>query len=113
MDGIYVGYIAGRAGNNVVLLMIRNERLVGADVGGMKYDGEVHPKGDGPGFSCRVSYTIPPGTPLITGPGPVGAPTDVTLNFDLPANFAEGPVVRIDTPMGPLNAKFSKLRDLD
>jgi hypothetical protein len=113
MDGFYVGYITGRAGNSMVLLVIRNARLVGADVSGMKYDGEVHPKPDTQGFTCRVSYTILPGATLITGPGPVATPTDITLNFELPANFAEGPIVRIDTPMGPLNARFMKLRDLD
>jgi hypothetical protein len=51
--------------------------------------------------------------PLITGPGPVAIATPVSITFDLPQNFAEGPVIGIQTPFGPLNVKFAKIRDLD
>jgi hypothetical protein len=64
-------------------------------------------------FSCHVDYVLPPGVPMIVGPGPVATPTPVSLDFDLPQNFAEGPVVAIQTPFGALNAKFTKLRDFD
>jgi len=111
MEGFYAAYMTGRTGQSVLLFAIKDGRLTGVDVGGMRYDGHVDPKPDGSGFSCRVSYTIIPGTSLITGAGPVATPTDVTVTFDLPTNFGDGPIIGIQTPTGPLNAKFVKLRD--
>jgi hypothetical protein len=111
VDGFYAAYLTGHAGNSAVLLAISKETLIGVDMGGMKYDGHIERKEGG--FSCRVSYVVPTGIALITGPGPVASPTPVTISFDLPANFAEGPIIGIQTPFGPLNAKFTKLRDLD
>jgi hypothetical protein len=113
MDGFYVAYLTGKAGNSILLFAIKDHSLIGADVGGMKYDGRIDPKPEGAGFSCRVDYVVPPSTPLITGPGPVATPTPVSLNFDLPSNFSEGQVIGIQTPLGMLNAKFTKLRALD
>jgi hypothetical protein len=61
VEGLYAAYIAGRTGQSILLLAIKDGRLTGVDVGGMRYDGHVDPKPDGSGFSCRVSYTILPG----------------------------------------------------
>jgi hypothetical protein len=112
MDGFYAGYLTGRGGNSVVLLAIKSNSIVGVDVGGLKYDGSVEAASDGR-FRFHIRYTIPPGTPLITGVGGVATPTPVSLEFIVPADFASGTVVNIQTPFGPVNAKFSKLRDLD
>jgi hypothetical protein len=113
MDGFFAAYLTGRGGVTVVLFVVKANRLVGVDMGGLKYDGELVPKQDGTGFSCRINYTLPSGISVITGVGPVAASMEVKLTAELPTNFAEGPVVRIETPTGPVNAKFTKLRDLD
>jgi hypothetical protein len=86
--------------------------IVGVDVGGLKYAGSISP-GSGDRFRCELQYTIPPGVSLITGPGPVAKEVPVNSTFDLPKDFGDGPVVGIDTPFGPLNAKFQKLADID
>jgi hypothetical protein len=64
-------------------------------------------------FGVRYNTQLNQGVSLITGPGPVAKDVPVNLTFDLPKNFGEGPVVGIDTPFGPLNAKFQKLADID
>ncbi|MGH6790296.1 MAG: hypothetical protein ACRECC_11525 [Pseudolabrys sp.] len=110
MDGFYVAYLTGRGGNSVLLFAIKDGVLVGADVGGMKYDGRIKAVADG-AVSFHVEYTINPGTALITGFGSVASPTPVSLDFNAPANFAEGAVFNVQTPFGPINAKMSKLRD--
>jgi hypothetical protein len=112
MDGFYAGYLTGRGGNSVVLLAIKSNSIVGVDAGGMKYDGSVEPATNG-GFTFHVTYTVPPGTPLITGMGGVAVATPVSLDFMVPSDFASGRVLTIETPFGPVNAKFSKLRDFD
>jgi hypothetical protein len=113
MQGFFAAYMAGRAGTTIILFAVKDGRLIGVDMGGMKYDGQIQTKADGAGFSCRISYTILPGIALITGAGPMANPTEITLTFDLPLNFADGVIVGIETPTGPLNAKFTKLRDFD
>jgi hypothetical protein len=113
MEGFFAGYLTGHSGTSIILFAVKDGRMIGVDMGGMKYDGQFQTKGDGTGFSCRISYTLLPGIPLITGPGPTANPTEITLTFDLPLNFAEGIIISIETPTGPLNAKFTKLRDFD
>jgi hypothetical protein len=110
MDGFYVAYLTGRGGTSILLFAIKSSTLVGVDVGGMKYDGRVEPAANGT-INFHVEYVVNPGTPLITGVGSVATATPVSLDFTVPANFAEGVIVSIQTPFGPLNAKLSKLRD--
>lgn len=112
MDGFYAAYLTGRGGNSVVLLAIKSNSIVGVDAAGMKYDGSVTPANNGT-FNFHLKYVIQPGTPQITGIGTVATPTPVSLDFTLPPDFATGVIVTIKTPFGPVNAKMTKLRDLD
>jgi hypothetical protein len=112
MDGFYAAFLTGRGGNTIVLFAIKSTVLVGVDAGGVKYDGSVQPLSDG-GYRFLLSYVVQPGTQLITGMGSVGTPTPVQLDFIAPNDFASGVVITIQTPLGPVNAKLSKLRDLD
>jgi hypothetical protein len=112
MDGFYAAYLTGRGGNTVLLLAIKASSIIGVDMGGLKYDGTVEPAPNG-GFNFHVKYVIQPGSQLITGMGSVAAPTPVSLDFTVPADFASGTIVTIQTPFGPINAKMSKLREFD
>ncbi|MEA2952270.1 MAG: hypothetical protein QOJ96_1790 [Alphaproteobacteria bacterium] len=112
MDGFYVAYLTGKGGNSLVLFTIKSGKLVGVDAGGMKYDGHVQPASDG-GISFHLEYVVKAGVPLITGSGGVASSTPVSLDFKAPTNFAEGAVIGVQTPLGPVNAKISKLRDFD
>ncbi|SRR5258705_13704698 len=112
MDGFYAAYLTGRGGNAVVLLAIKSNLIVGVDGGGLKYDGTVEATAHD-ALRFHIEYTIPPGTPLITGMGGVATPTPVSLDFIAPHDFASGTIVTIQTPFGPVNAKITKLRDLD
>ena len=111
MNGFYIAYLTGTAGNGMVLLAMRNGAVAGVDTTGVAYDGQLTQKADG-SFACSVGYVVPPGAPLITG-GMTAAPTRVQFNFDLPPNFSNGVVVQINTPLGLVNATFSKVRELD
>jgi hypothetical protein len=112
VDGFYVAYLAGRAGTSLMMLVISRGIMVGADIGGLKYDGTIEQRADASGYKCSVVYVVPPGTPLITAAPAPTAPQRIPLQFDLPRNFADNQVVLIETPLGPVNAKFQKIRDL-
>ena len=111
MDGFYQAFLTGRAGSNVAVFIIRGGVIIGVDASGMGYDGEIQPKNDGSGFVCKVVYVIPAGVPLITGASPLPEPQRAPLTFDLPINF-NGQVITIVTPLGPVNVRFQKVRDL-
>jgi hypothetical protein len=110
MDGFYVAYITARAGTGIILWIIRGSTMVGVDTGGLKYDGELARTEKG--FRCSIVYIIPAGATLITGSPSAAAPQRIPLEFDLPVDFTNGQVISIITPLGPVNAKFEKLRDL-
>lgn len=110
MDGFYVTYVAARAGTAIILWVIRGTIMVGVDAGGLKYDGELQVTPTG--FHCSIVYLIPAGASLITGTPVIAESQRIPLEFDLPKDFANGQVVSILTPLGPVNAKFEKLRNL-
>jgi len=112
MNGFYAAYMTGKGGVSTLLFAIKDGVVVGVDMGGMKYDGRVEVAEPSKEWRFSVEYLIPPGVSLITG-GSVATPTRVPLEFSLPANFANGQVVRIDTPLGPVNAKVERLRDFE
>jgi len=112
MNGFYAAYLTGVSGNSILLFIIRDGTIIGVDVGGMAYDGTVSKRSNGR-YIMHLTYTIPPGMPMITGSGPVALPTPVALDVELPPDFASGVVVGVQTPFGPVNAKIKKLRDLD
>ena len=112
MNGIYAAYVTGKAGNSIILFVIINGTNTGVDVGGMKYDGSIKEKDDKTGYTCSLVYVVPAGVGLITGGAPLTSSTPVPLTFDLPLRFMEPIITRIETPLGPVNARFEKLKDL-
>jgi hypothetical protein len=112
MNGFYIAYLTGAAGNSVLVFVLMNGKFVGADVGGMKYDGTFERKSDGTGIRCSIVYVVPPGKALITGAQPSPSAITIPLAFDLPREFADGRVITIETPRGAVNARFEKVRDI-
>jgi hypothetical protein len=110
MDGFYAAFMTGRAGISVLLIVIRGNVIVGVDVGGLQYDGTIEETATG--YRCSVVYVVPPGAALITGAPPPSQPVRIPVSFELTRGFADGRIVTITTPLGPVNAKFQKLRDL-
>lgn len=108
---LYIAYFTGIAGQSIGLFYIGDGLLVGVDVATMQYSGSYKTKRDG-SLEGVVEYVLPAGASLITG-APAGvAPTRVTTKLTLPVDFADGRVVTIDTPLGPVNAKFEKVKDI-
>ncbi len=108
---LYVAYLTGVAGQSIGLFYIGEGILSGIDIGTMRYDGAYVVAEDG-SLEGALDYVIPAGVSLITGAPPGVAPTKITLKLKLPANFADGQVVTVETPLGPVNAKFEKIKDI-
>jgi hypothetical protein len=94
----------------MLLFVIRGTTFTGADIGGLKYDGTIEKTSSG--IKCSIVYIIPAGASLITGTDPPSSDQRIPVEFLLPEDFWNGQTVGIATPLGPVNARFQKLRDL-
>lgn len=112
MKRICVAYLTGATGHSVAMFLIGDGVFSGADVGGIKYDGELLERRNG-SLDGVVKFSVPAGTHLITGMSAGETPQELTANITLPSNFDDGKsVVRIDTPAGAVNARFERLREV-
>jgi hypothetical protein len=107
---LYAAYFTGAAGVNMGLFLIGDGLIVGVDLGGLKYDGTLVMAPDG-SLHGAVSFVLSPGQRLITGAAAQGT-EEFAISVELPPNFASGAIVKIDTPAGPVNARFEYLRDI-
>ncbi len=112
LDGFYAAYLSGKHGQGLAILIFRRGRIVGADAGGVMYDGEYTAMLDGE-LSITVSLKSPPNTQMVQGgtASPKGDETE--LSFQMPSDFASKEFIRVDTPRGPVNVRFVRLRDID
>lgn len=109
MEGFYVAYLTGAAGSSMAIFTFLRGVVVGADAGGMTYEGTYEVDEAASQVIGSLSYRVPAGVSLITGfQAPEGS--EIKMPFSIATSFADGDIVRIDTPAGPVNAKFQKIR---
>ncbi len=107
---LYAAYFTGAASVNMGLFLIGDGLIVGADMGGLKYDGTLAMAADG-SLHGIVNFFLSPGQRLITGAVAEGS-EEFAISVELPPNFASGAIVEINTPAGRVNARFEFLRDV-
>ena len=111
INGFYAAYLTGNGGQGLAMVIFRNGKIVGVDVGGAKYDGIY--SGADKGFAMKISISFPANTPLVQG-GTTGIDEDNSvLDFHLPTDFLSQPFIRVNAKHGPVNVKLVKLRELN
>lgn len=108
---LYSAFFTGTTGNSFAIFYIGDGILFGLDAGLATYTGSYTQAGPDAPLVGAIELHAPANTPLITGQPPGGTQT-INIPLTLPANFANGSVVRIETPMGPVNAIFRKGQDI-
>lgn len=111
INGFYAAYLTGNASQGLAMLVLRNGTIVGVDAAGAKFDGTYADAGSG--FAIKLNVSLPPNVQLIQGAttGPQGDTSE--LEILLPADFLSQPFIRIIAKHGPLNVRFTKLRELN
>lgn len=111
LDGFYAGYMTAVGGSGVALFVLREGTLVGADMGGVQFDGN-YVLGQHGDYSGSVVVKVPAGVTVIQGvtAPPSGLSYEVALR--LPENFVNEPFFEITTPLGKVNARLQKIRDM-
>lgn len=108
MEGFYAIYYTGVGGFGHAVLVLRNGSIVGADAVGGSYDGIYSVSTSGQ-LQINVDLHTLPGTTLVTGQTNPQAFSQ-KIRADLPKNFDNGQPVPLQTPSGPINVIFKKLR---
>jgi hypothetical protein len=113
IDGFYVVYFTSKSGCGAALIAMRRGRVVGADPMGVRFDGTYQKDKDDVGYDVTVGVDAPAGIELVQGhvSGPTGSRYEIRFGFrDRPDS---APYIRMETPLGPLNVRFVKLRGMD
>ena len=108
---LYVAYFSGVAGQSLGFFYIGDGVVAGINSGTTQYDGTYTEQEDG-SLAAAVQYVVPAGTNLITGAASGTSPMRIPLNLSFPRGFDDGRYITIDTPLGAVNARFEKMRDL-
>lgn len=110
LDGFYAVFMTGLSGEGYTVLVFSDGKIVGVDPLGVTFDGSLE-KVDG-GFAGAVTVDAPPGGELIQGIKTGDRGLEYVVQLELPSDFLERDYVEIATPLGPVNARFKKMRDL-
>ena len=110
IDGFYSAYFTGVTGSSIGIFLFKGGIVVGADAGGGKYDGTYIVDSGTQDINASITFTMPVGSNLITGITSEAEPLSIDVPLRLPKDFNRHDVHRIETPIGPINAKFDKIR---
>lgn len=112
MNAIYAIYFTGAASSGFAVVVFKDGVITGADAAGGLIDGTYKSIDDGKMLEGTVTVTIPPGAPLVTGAVAGSEPMVFDIPLKVPANLGGGQPLGIQSPTGPINTIFKKLRDL-
>jgi hypothetical protein len=112
VEGFYALYITAVAGNNIGMIALKNGVISGADAAGALFDGSYTWDQEKKVLYNKLQVTISGNMPLIQGG--VASPEGLVYeaNFQVSFEKEDIPYFRVDTPVGAVNVKMVKLRNL-
>lgn len=106
IDGIYTAFLTGVAGQGMAMFVFKDGKIGGADMVGLIFSGEY--KVENSKVVGEVKYTMPAQSASITGKTFETESDEIIVQIELPEEIDPQETYRINTPIGPLNAKFVK-----
>ncbi len=112
INGFFRIAFTGTAGSGFGILALRDGSIAGADVGGATYDGTYAENPTTGEINITVTMAAPAGiTPVQTGV-PLAAPISVPITATLTqADLNSDKPTLLQSPLGPVNVVFRKIRD--
>ena len=104
-------YYTGAANSGHAIFVMSKGVISGADATGGILDGIYEDTGDGH-IDVSVTLTSLPGTSLATGATVGREPLLQEISARLPENLGNGRSIGVQTPTGPVNVAFKRLRDI-
>ncbi|SRR5579883_1074213 len=113
LEGFYRIAFTGVAGSGFGMLVFQKGTIAGADMAGATYDGTYQSNAETDLHEFQITVTFPAGvTPVQTGI-PLAAPSRLNFNGKMSLNdISNDEPVLIQTPIGPINVLFSKIRNV-
>jgi hypothetical protein len=109
-DGFYVAYLTGAIGSSLAMFCFKDGVIAGADVGGGTYSGNYVLSSNGQSVLCTVNFNLRLGERSITGASADSSPIATKTTLTLPCIINPNEISRIETPIGPVNARFEKVQ---
>jgi hypothetical protein len=112
MDGFFRIAFTGTAGSGFGVLVFHGGVIVGADVAGAIFDGSYTDNSATQALDFQVTMSAPAGVvPVQTGI-PLTEPMSLPISGSVPIqNITTETPTLLQTPLGPVNVVFKKLRD--
>ena len=101
-EGFYAFYYNGAAGKGVMLLCLKQGRMLGVDMGGGVLKGAYEQQGDTIVADCTFQFSA--GQTLITGQKLSDA-VEQSTRVRIPLSALEGEAAEMDIGFGPLSAR--------
>jgi hypothetical protein len=112
IDGIYGVFTTGTDGQGSFVIVLFDGIMCGADLEGVRYDGNYRMSEGLASIKINFTVSIPPNCFTIQGVRTGASGLEYNVATQIPMNFYEIPFVSIETPIGPVNVKFRRLREL-
>jgi hypothetical protein len=112
VEGFYAMYYTGEHGSGSGLLAFVAGNVVGVDVVGGRLDGSYTVDEAAHKLTGVIRMNVPANALLVTGQQPRAQPYTIDLPVSVPSDLGAGKPIRLNLPIGPLNIRFDKLRDL-
>ena len=109
-EGIYIAYVTGELGYSAILFVLRNNRITGADVGGLKYSGRYKTTKDS--LAGFLQTEFPAGVESITGYENSYVSKKVDIPFEIKFSSIGTGYIRIESPIGVVTASIQKVQEL-
>lgn len=109
-----IGY-QGTGGTGVGVVVMDKGVIAGADIAGGRWDGSYSPGGDPGMLDVRLTVQFSGHGAVSTVTGRTGAREGAfseTYDFSIPKDLGRNIAQTLRTPLGPIQAVFTKLRDL-
>jgi hypothetical protein len=104
IDGIYTAYLTGIAGQGMAMFVFRSGKIAGADISGLTFAGSYSVVKSR--IKGQISFTMSAQSLSITGASFDESSSPIQVPIDLPVDIDTSETYRINTPIGPVNAKF-------
>jgi hypothetical protein len=113
IEGFFRIAFTGTAGSGFGVLVLRNGSVAGADVGGVIYDGTYTENPSTGEISIKLDMIAPAGASLVQTGIPLTTPKSVPITAIIDkANMNSDKPTLLQTPLGPVNVVFKKIRDI-
>jgi hypothetical protein len=111
-EGFFRIAFTGATGSGLGILVLRNGSVVGADTGGGTYDGSYKENADTQALEFVITLSMPAGVAPVQTGIPLATPISVPINASLLQDDIGGanPTL-VQTPLGPVNVLFAKIRE--